>query len=175
MAKKQEKVKLVFLIGMPAAGKTYWGNRIADEFKRKFIDLDDYVTEQEKASVQALFAMYGENGFREREQKHLLKAISTITTDTIFACGGGTPCFGDNVEVLKKAGVIVYLQADVSLLLENLKKDDKQRPLLNNRGDLQTYLENILAKRKKFYEQAHHTLPVKDISISNFAKILAHV
>lgn len=175
MAKKRAAVKLIFLIGMPAVGKTHWGNKIATEYKIPFIDLDLYIAEQEKASISALFAMYGENGFREREQKYLGKLVSTTTVTTIFACGGGTPCFSDNMDVLKKSGTVIYLQSDIALLLNNLKNSDEKRPLLNNRGDLAVYLQDMLVKRKKFYEQAHYILSVKDVSVSNFAKIVEHV
>jgi len=175
MAKKRAVVKLIFLVGMPAVGKTHWGNKIATTYKIPFVDLDVYIAQQEKASIPALFAMYGENGFREREQKYLGKLVNSTTTTTIFACGGGTPCFADNLELMKKAGTVVYLQSEIALLLNNIKNSDEKRPLLNNRGDLSVYLQDMLVKRKKFYEQAHYILSVKDVSVSDFAKIVAHV
>ena len=174
MTNKPNTVKLIFLIGMPAVGKTYWGNKIALEYKMPFIDLDVFIAEQEKASISALFAMYGENGFREREQKYLKKIITTFTA-TIVACGGGTPCFGDNMELMKQAGTVIFLQADIPGLLDNLKNSDELRPLLNNRGDMSVYLQDLLDKRKKFYEQAHHIFQTKDISLTTFAKIISHV
>jgi len=174
MAKKTDAAKLIFLVGMPAAGKTYWGNKIALEYKMPFTDLDVFIAEQERASISALFAMYGENGFREREQKYLKKIIATFTA-TIVACGGGTPCYSDNIELMKQAGTVIYLQVDVPGLLNNLKKSDEVRPLLNNRGDMSVYLQDMLDKRKKFYEQAHHIFQAKGISLSTFGKILSHV
>ena len=167
-------MKNLFLVGMPAAGKTYWGNEIAKAYKLPFIDLDIFIVEQEKASISALFAMYGENGFREREQKYLKKVIAA-NTGTIVACGGGVPCFSDNMELIKQAGTVVYLEADVVWLLNNLKKSDEIRPLLNNRGDLSVYLHDMLGKRRKFYEQAHHIFHAKDISLTTFGKIISHV
>ncbi len=167
--------KFIFLVGMPAAGKTYWGSKIATEYKLPFIDLDVFIAEQEKASISALFAMYGENGFREREQKHLRKLIRTLPRTTIIACGGGTPCFGDSMELMKQSGRVIYLQADVPWLLNNLKNTNEVRPLLNNRGDMSAYLQDMLDKRKSFYQQAHYILQTKDISLTTFAKIIAHV
>ena len=132
-ANRSGQVQLIFLVGMPAVGKTYWGNKIAAEYKVPFVDLDVFIAQQEKASISALFAMYGENGFREREQTYLGKIIKSATTTTIIGCGGGTPCFNDNLELMKRSGTVVYLQADISWILNNLKNSKEIRPLLNNR------------------------------------------
>jgi len=164
--------KLVFLIGMPAVGKTYWAGKIAERHKLEFIDLDVFVSLQEKASISALFAQYGEKGFRERENKQLKKLIGAITVDTVVACGGGTPCFHDNMELMKNAGVVIYLSSDIPFLLKHIKNSAEDRPLLNNRGDLSVYLEKLLRQRKEFYEQAHHILQTKNISITTFDKII---
>ena len=172
---KNPQSKLIFLIGMPAAGKTYWGERIAKKYGLDFIDLDVFISGQEQASVQALFAMYGENGFREREQKYLKKLINTVSEKTVVACGGGTPCFGDNMQQLLNSGVVIYLDAEIKELLEHLKESDETRPLLNNRGDISVYLTDMLKKRAKFYEQAQYILHTKDISLTTFAKILENV
>ena len=167
--------KLVFLVGMPGAGKTYWGEKIAAARKVPFVDLDIFIAEQENASIPALFAMYGENGFREREQRHLKKAIGAAKYDIVVACGGGTPCFGDNMKIMLDAGTVIYLESDVALLLKHLKESTEVRPLLNNRGELGAYLEDLLKKRARFYEQANYILQVKDISLATFAKIISHV
>ncbi len=167
-------IRNIFLVGMPAVGKTHWGSKIAKEYKLPFIDLDVYIAEQEQASISALFAMYGEQGFREREQKYLKKIIHKATATTIVACGGGTSSYNDNMDLMKAAGVVIYLEADIAWLLNNLQKSNEVRPLLNNRGDLAVYLQDLLNKRKKLYEQAHHILQSKDISLSTFAKIISH-
>lgn len=167
------KAAMIFLAGMPAAGKTYWGNKIAQKYQLPFIDLDIYIAEQESASISALFAKYGENGFRERENKYLKKIIHKATVNNIIACGGGTPCFNDNIRLMKEAGIVIYLQADINYLLKNLKDSEEIRPLLNNRGDLSVYLAEMLKKRKSFYEQANYILPAKDISLITFDEIIS--
>ena len=164
--------QIIFLVGMPAAGKTYWGNKIAQKYSLPFIDLDTFIAEQEKASVPALFAQYGEAGFREREQKYLKKIIKSVVTPAVIACGGGTPCFYDNIVVMKEAGIVVYLQADIPWLMSNISNSDEIRPLLKGRGDVSVYLNDLLKKRKSFYEQAHHILHTKDISLLTFDEII---
>ena len=165
--------KLLFLVGMPAAGKTFWGDKIAKAYPLEFIDLDVFVSEQEKASIPALFAQYGENGFREREHKHLKKLISNIKLDTVIACGGGTPCFNENLQLIKDAGTVIYLEADIPYLLDNINNSEEIRPLLRGRGDVGAYLEGLLQKRNRFYKQAHHILQTKNISLITFDEIIS--
>lgn len=163
----------IFLIGMPAAGKTYWGRKIAGEYSLSFIDLDSFISEQEKASVSALFAMYGEAGFREREHKYLKKLIANNKTCTVVACGGGTPCFNNNIQLMKDAGVVICLQADVPALMARLKDSEEVRPLLRGKPDLAAYLNELLNKRKGVYEQAHYILQSANISLTTFAEIIS--
>ncbi len=165
--------KLIFLVGMPAAGKTYWGEKIAHKYKLQFLDLDRYVATQERASIPALFAQYGEKGFRERENKHLARFIETVAEDTIIASGGGTPCFLENMQLMKNAGTVIFLDTEMPALLQRITDDTEVRPLLNKRADLGGYLKDLLGKRKPFYEHAHHILHTKDISLTTFDQIIS--
>jgi shikimate kinase len=164
--------KLVFLTGMPAAGKTFWGDKIARACGFQFIDLDVFVAGHEKASIPALFATYGEHGFREREHKYLKEIVKGIDKQTIVACGGGTPCFGDNMQLMKDAGTVIYLQADIPTLINNIETSEEVRPMLKGRSDVPAYLESLLKKRKSFYEQAHYILTTENFSLSTFAEII---
>jgi shikimate kinase len=163
----------LFLIGMPAVGKTYWAKQIAEKYSLQFYDLDVYVSEREKASIPALFATYGENGFREKEHNHLKGLIKSAAVDSVIACGGGTPCFYDNIGLMKEAGIVIYLQAVIQTLLNNIKLSDEARPMFKGKRDIAAYLETLLEKRKSFYEQAHYILPTKDISLATFAEIIS--
>ncbi len=163
---------IVFLIGMPAAGKTYWGQKIAAAYDLPFIDLDKYISQHEQASIPALFAQYGEKGFREREHKYLNQLIKNTLDATVVACGGGAPCHSGNLEIMKNAGEVVYLETPIATIEENLKQSDEIRPLLRGRANLTAYLEDLLFKRFNYYMQAHHILPTKDIAVSTFAQII---
>jgi shikimate kinase len=150
---------ILFLIGMPAVGKTYWGNKIARQYNLPFIDLDTFIEEQERMSIIDLFAVHGEKGFREKEHSYLGRIIAHNTRPLILAAGGGTPCFYDNMAQLKNAGTVVYLRADISYLL-------------NGRPDIGLYLEEMLKTREPVYGQAHYILDVKNISLVTFDKII---
>lgn len=167
------KPAIIFLVGMPAVGKSFWGEKIAAAHKLHFVDLDMVIAEQEKESIPGLFALYGEEGFRKIERTHLERTVATAITDTVVACGGGTPCFYDNMELMKQAGTVVYLEADVPFLMENMKHTAQARPLLDETKDLSSTLGSLLGDRKVFYEQAQHILSAKTISLTTFEEIIS--
>lgn len=164
--------KLIFLIGMPGVGKTWWGGKIAETYGLPFIDLDRLIADGEQAAIPELFAQYGEQGFRRKEHQYLTKLIEGCETG-IVACGGGTPCFQGNMQLMKDNGFVVYLEADVLYLLKNLKSDTQVRPLLQTTNDPAATVEQMLNERRSFYEQAHYILHTQDISITTFAEMIS--
>ena len=88
-------MKRIFLIGYMGSGKTTLGKAYARENELAFIDLDWYIEERMHQSISDLFAKQGEAGFRKLERKMLHEAGEF--EDTVIACGGGTPCFFDNM------------------------------------------------------------------------------
>lgn len=166
---------MVFFIGMPGAGKTYWGKKVADAYGYSFTDLDAYIEKKEKTSIATLFEIEGQDGFRDMENRYLETLIRTTEPDSIIACGGGTPCFYNNMDMMLKAGDVVYLQTTVERLMSNLKNDKVQRPLLKKSTSLETTLANMLEQRKEDYERAQHILQTENISLTTFEKILTNV
>jgi shikimate kinase len=164
--------KIIFLIGMPGVGKTTGGNKMAIRHGLSFVDLDTMIEQGEGKTIAELFEQDGESGFRKLERSYLEDIIKVTTTDTIIACGGGTPCFYDNMQVMKDAGTVIYLQADIPYLLNSLIETTAARPLLNNLDDLAAYLAHTLQQRKAIYEQAHHILRIEDISLATFDEII---
>lgn len=167
------KKNIIFFIGMPAAGKTFWGAKVAQHYGLPFIDLDTFISAEEKTGIPALFEQYGEHAFREIERKHLEKIIKNTKVSTIVACGGGTPCFFDNMTLMKDNGTVICLEAEISQLVSNINGNEDIRPLLRDRDDIGAYLRELLQKRKHFYEQAHYILHTKDISLLTFDKIIS--
>lgn len=165
--------QLVFLIGMPAAGKTYWGEQVAASLGISFIDLDKYIVTNEEADIPAIFEGEGEQVFRQKESQYLTQLVASRSTDVIIASGGGTPCFNNNLELMKASGTVIYLQAAVPHLLSNLAKDNVRRPMLADTPDLAGFLQQLLETRKGFYEEAHIILPSDNISLPTFAEIVA--
>ena len=127
----------------------------------------------EGMKITRIFDLFGEDKFRELEHKYLNHIIDTTTQFTIVACGGGTPCFYDNMQLMKEAGTVIYLKADIPYLLNNLTGTDAARPLLNNLDDLAAFLVYTLQQRKDVYEQADYILPIEYITLVTFDEIIS--
>lgn len=164
-------MNVYFLIGMPGAGKTFWGRAWSAASGMAFIDLDNYVEQQAGMPIPQIFEREGETAFRKRETEALREIVNGIAMPhTIIACGGGTPVWHNNLAVMKKAGCVLYLEADTDTLVRNLNAAAEQRPLLLA-GDLHESLKQMLVLRKPIYEQAHHVLSVENITVATFAQI----
>src|SRR5947209_8694752 len=120
----------VFLVGMPACGKSYWGRLWADAYGWNFYDLDEEIEQREGKSVDEIIKEDSELYFRSLEHAALRSVIEKGNTPLILACGGGTPIFHNNLKQMQGSGFVVYLKATISELLEHLKQDIKIRPLI---------------------------------------------
>ena len=153
------------------SGKTTLGKKTASLLELNFIDLDDYIEQKERKSVNAIFDEKGETGFRNIEAQ-CLKEILKITEATLISLGGGTICFGNNLTLIKKSGLLIYLELTPQDLAIRLIKEKHQRPLLKNvsESDLKKTIEDKLAQRKKFYHQAHITLNALNLTPLHLSK-----
>ena len=145
----------VFLIGYMGVGKTTIGKKLAKRLGLRFIDLDDYITSNEYASIAQVIENIGEDYFRNIERHYLLEV--TQMEDVLISTGGGTPCFFDHMTLINDSGVSVYLKMDKKSLTNRLKNGMDNRPLLKGKKpeELEGFIEDHLKERKPFYEQAH--------------------
>jgi shikimate kinase len=101
-----------------------------------------------------MFRMHGESFFRAAETK----ALNDISqkTKTVVSCGGGTPCSKENMEVMKRTGISLYLKMSVPALVSRLLKSKNKRPLLADagEGEMTSRVEELLVLRSPWYEQA---------------------
>jgi shikimate kinase len=164
-------MSLIFLIGMPGVGKTYWGERLSQEMDCAFDDFDNLIEAKEGLPVTQIFEKKGEPYFRQLE-KEIITGIEDTAGEKIIACGGGTPCFDNNIQLLKEKGCVVYLNGSIRYLENNLKETAHVRPLLKYGEDIKTTLEQLYTKRHTIYEQAHITVNVENVTITNFIKQL---
>ncbi len=164
--------KLIFIIGMPGAGKSYWAEKISEATGTDWMDMDTLMESNQLFSIADIFARRGEAGFRQMEQELLHQIILNEKTATIVACGGGTPCFFDNMQRMKKAGIVVYLKAEITTLRKHLFREVESRPLLRHPDGLDKRLQELIAERSRFYEQADHIFQVENVSLANFTEII---
>ena len=145
----------IYLIGYMGSGKTYQGRRLASLLKRRFVDLDQSITERTGYPIPELIAERGLEVFRriEKESLHATAGLSAA----VIACGGGTPCYFDNMQWINRHGVSVYLDTPVSLLVKRLAPERAGRPLLAGLSEKEVpgFIEAHLAERSAFYNQAH--------------------
>lgn len=147
----------IFLIGYMASGKTTLGRALAVATGRRFVDLDEYIVTRQGKSVSEIFADGGEKEFRTVEREALAEVIAAGVGPMIVACGGGTPCFGDNLELMTAAGTTVWLDAPVEVLLRRLRLESSGRPLvagLDGKGELEGYVLENLRRRRPYYSRA---------------------
>ncbi len=159
----------VILIGYMGAGKTTVGKALAADLGLTFYDLDWYITMRYHRSVPEIFAERGEEGFRDLERR-MLHEVAEFE-NVVVSCGGGTPCFYDNMEYMNSLADTVYLKADPEVLAQHLKMGKGKRPLIEGKTpeELETYIQESLQAREPFYSQAKYTI---DISVlDTFTKI----
>ena len=144
----------IFLIGFMGSGKSHVGRQLAKAAQMPFLDLDDYMEQHEQRSITSIFAQEGEAAFRQMERAALHRTAEL--PEAVIACGGGTPCFFDNMDWMNRHGVTVYLKTPVDILFQRLKAGKNKRPLLATLDDaaLQNYISNKLNEREPFYLQA---------------------
>ncbi|THU39922.1 shikimate kinase [Niastella caeni] len=166
----------IFLIGFMGSGKTHWGKQVAQRLSLPFYDLDEVIVEEEKRSIPEIFGESGEEYFRNKE-KIVLEKIVDENTNMVLSCGGGTPCFFNNIEFMKKYGAVVWLNTHVDVLLHRLMKERVQRPLLKDiqDEDLKHYIIRKLNERRMYYEQADVIIDKEDaISMNDFIQTVLH-
>jgi shikimate kinase len=164
----------IFLIGFMGAGKTYWGKQWAQHFNYTFIDLDDEIEKSEGQQIVSIFEEKGEDYFRKIEAEVLRKVINS--DNTIIACGGGTPCYADNMQWMNDNGNTVYLCKTPAELYSNVAKQKDQRPLLKSLDDQEiiSFIEQKLQEREMFYEQAQNVLKNNQTTIHSLDKLIKY-
>ena len=147
-------MKRIFLVGYMGAGKTTIGKVLSKMAGLTFIDLDYYIEGRFRKTVSQLFAERGEEGFRTIEH-NMLHEVAEFE-DVLVSTGGGTPCFFDNMDFMRQQGTTIYLQVSVEELAKRLELCKQTRPVLKNRsgGKLKDFVQDSLATRTSFYEQA---------------------
>jgi shikimate kinase len=162
----------IFLIGFMGAGKSSLGKGLAAELGLKFIDLDKEIEKHFGKDVAAIFASEGEDVFRDTESQKLAEAIEG--DDFVLATGGGTPCFGDNMEQMNESGTTIYLKMSTDHLVQRLEPESDTRPLLDGKKghELWTLVHELLQEREPDYLRAHYKVKAWDLKASELAEFL---
>lgn len=136
-------------------GKSWYGARLAEELQIPFIDTDLEIESQTGRSIAQIFQTSGENGFRLIE-RDIFQRILERRRPAVIATGGGLPCFFDQIGLMNKTGISVYLRTPVHLLVERLLPERGKRPLIArfNTEELTDFIQSKMTERAPCYEQA---------------------
>lgn len=159
----------IILLGYMGAGKTTVGKALSKELGMPFYDLDWYIETRMHKTVKQIFDERGEEGFRKLEH-NMLHEVAEFE-NVIISCGGGTPCFFDNMDYMNQQGETIYLKASPDVLYGHLKMGRTVRPLLLGKTpeEVEVFIKEQLGERSKFYSKAKHTLDVN--LMDNYEKI----
>jgi len=168
------KVQKIFLIGLPGSGKTTLAKQVAELLRTSFFDLDKEIEKAASKKIEEIFSEKGEAHFREWERK-TLKYFCDSESGFIMATGGGAPCFGDNLEMMKVAGVVIFLDVSAKEISNRILKQSVNRPLLKHEtpDSLKDRIESLRSQRISFYRQAHRTVSGNKISAKEILDLLS--
>lgn len=149
----------LYLIGLPGSGKSFLGKQLAEEAKIPFIDLDKTIEQEVGVSISKIFSDKGEEYFRSLEA--VVLRHKSLEDEFVMACGGGTPCFHDNMTFMNASGKTIFLNTPIPEIINRLNTLEKQnRPLLagTESEELEEKLKILLANRLSFYSLANITI-----------------
>lgn len=153
----------IVLLGYMGCGKSTIGRRLAERLKLRFFDLDELIEAQEGQQISELFASKGELYFRKTEAE-VLRSFIAENDNFVLALGGGTPCYANNMDFLLEQHLkTVYLKAQLKTLVERLRDQKEQRPLISslNESELTEFIAKHLFERRYYYEKAALHYPVE--------------
>ena len=146
------------------SGKSTVGRLLSAHIGYDFIDFDDYIAEKEKMTISEIFDSKGEIYFRKAELRHLETLLNDKRSKLVIALGGGTPCYGNAMDLLKASGnSTIYLNLHFQTLAKRLWKERSNRPLVASIAtyeELEDYVRKHLFERGFYYNQAQTVLKV---------------
>lgn len=178
---------IVFLLGFMGSGKSFYAKGLSEHLHVPFVDLDQFIEKEQAMTISEIFEKWGESAFRTLESTAIKKVYTDLlgrTTETqdkngilgIISCGGGTPCFNDNMDWMNKHGLTVWINPTEEIILERLMKENKTRPLVASLDEdaLKDFIHQKLLERKLFYEKAQSVINQSEISISELINTIKH-
>lgn len=162
---------VIVLIGYMGSGKSAVGKVLAEKLSFKFADMDDYIEEKEQKTIPEIFRDRGEIYFRKAESRYVREMLSGAR-DTVVSLGGGTPCYGDNMDRIKElADRVFFLKASIGELTARLGREKDHRPLIKHLSDdeLEEFIRKHLFERNFYYLKADRTVNVDGRTIERIA------
>ena len=159
----------IIIIGYMGAGKTTVGRQLGKALNIPFYDLDWYIEGRMRKTVPQLFVERGEEGFRQVE-RNMLHEVAEFE-DVVLSCGGGTPCFFDNIDYINQKGITVFMNASPEIIVKHLNISHNVRPLLQQKQgqELLDHIARHMEERMPYYRKAQYEVNVD--TLDTFQKI----
>jgi shikimate kinase len=156
----------IFLTGYMGSGKSLISQHLSEKLQIPLVDFDDQISLIERQSISEIFDIKGELHFRKLESR-ILEDVLNEPASLIVSLGGGTPCYGINMELIKSFpdAKMVYLKASVGFLTKRLFLEKDTRPLINHlksEDDLEDFIRKHLFERGYYYNQSDIVVDVED-------------
>lgn len=146
---------IYYLVGYMGCGKSTIAKEIGDKYNVKVIDTDSEIEKLLGMSIKEAFDKYGEDYFRMVETK-VLKQITEENDNCIVSCGGGLPCFNNNMDYINTHGISLYIKVSTEELISRLSKlEIEKRPILIDK-DITTFIPKQLKEREYFYNKSKY-------------------
>lgn len=157
----------IYLIGMPASGKTTFGKKLAKKLGYNWCDLDEQLEDKYQKSIDMIVAEEGENSFRQKERIVLHESLHIAKT--VISTGGGCPCFFDNILVMKQNAWVIFLNTDLTRITNRIMRSQNKRFMFENctKRELLNKIQVLYSERKKYYTQAHRICNLENLSNTN--------
>jgi len=150
----------IYIVGMPGSGKSFLGRKIAQSLKLQFIDLDELIEKQEKKIIRTIITEDGETYFRGIERSILHG--TEFKNKCVISCGGGTPTFFDNMDWMKKNGIVIWIHTPLEIISERIFKNITRRPLFIglSKEEIKNKLQELSKIRVPYYKKASLTIAI---------------
>ena len=178
---------IVFLIGFMGSGKSFYAKGLSEYLHVPFVDLDQFIEKEQAISISEIFEKMGESAFRTLESVAIKQVYADLLTTNaenrhknnilgVISCGGGTPCFNDNMEWMNAHGLTIWINPPEDILLERLIKEKKTRPLVASLSEdhLKDFIQQKLLERKPYYVKAQFVINQPTLTISDFVNTIKY-
>lgn len=145
------RMKNIILTGYMGSGKTTIGKNVAKIKEYRFVDTDELIAAQQQRSISKIFAVDGEQAFRDMETALLRRMVDDKNEHMVVSTGGGMPLRAENRQLLSELGIVIYLKASPETIYSRIK-GDTTRPLLQCENPMKR-IEEMLAERGPLYEE----------------------
>ena len=140
---------IIYLVGYMGTGKSHLGKILAKELDFDFLDTDQLIEDRVKMPISQIFEYDGEEVFR-RYETELIRELNA--KNTIISCGGGLPCFNDNMAFLLSNGRVIWIKSSVKDIVNRVIEGDNRPLLKDQKNSLANYIKTHLKSRKPVYQ-----------------------